>query len=476
MVFVTLEKMAAGGMHDHLGGGFHRYSVDAFWHVPHFEKMLYDQAQLAIAYLEAFQLTRRAEFETTARSILRYVERDLRAPKGGFYSAEDADSLFEHGKPEHGEGAFYSWAKTEIDQSLGSDAEIFCYRYGVDESGNVRAESDPHHEFVRKNILFEAHTDAETAEQFRLDGPQLQERLDRARKKLLDFRARRPRPHLDDKIIAAWNGLMISAFARASQILDDPHYAQIATSAVEFLMRELFDGSRGTLTRSYREGPSAVDGFADDYAFVIQGLLDLYETTFETGLLKFALQLQETLDARFYDRTNGGYFTTTDGDPSILLRLKEDNDGAEPAASSVAALNLLRLAQTFDDSTMRDRAEKTIRAFSAQLGHFPTALPQMLVALDYSSSGQQQIVIAGNRDNESTRVLLREVRSHFLPNTLVLLADGAADQQFLAQRNAAFESMRPIDGRSAAYVCENFTCSAPVTDQAALHALLVTSR
>ena len=476
MVLNTLDKMATGGMHDHLGGGFHRYSVDEFWHVPHFEKMLYDQAQLALAYLEAFQVSRRPDFENTARSILDYVERDLRSPGGGFFSAEDADSYFEHGKAGHGEGAFYVWTRNELAKTLGAEAEIFCYRYGVTEKGNVRPGSDPHHEFDGKNVLFTAHSLDEVAAHFQIHVKTAVARLAAAKAKLFALRNERPRPHLDDKIIAAWNGLMISAFARAGQVLHDPHYAEIATGAAAFLRWELFDAKRGALARSFREGRSAVEGFADDYAFVIQGLIDLYETAFDVEWLKFALRLQETLDAKFFDNENGGYFTTGAGDPRILLRLKEDNDGAEPAASSVAAVNLIRLAEIFDDAAMRQRARQTIDAFASQLSHFPTAMPQMLVALEAATGTRRQIVIAGTLSEPATRDLLREVRSHYLPDTIVLLADGAEGQKFLAEKNQALGSMQSVEGRPAAYVCQHFTCAAPVTEVAALRDLITTSR
>ena len=469
MVLFTLRKMAAGGMHDHLGGGFSRYAVDAFWHVPHFEKMLYDQAQLAGAYLDAFQITHDPLFENVARDVLDYVRRDMTAPEGGFYSAEDADSILEHGKPEHAEGAFYVWTKDEIDAALGAEAEIFNFHYGVEENGNAPAGADPHGEFVGKNILIERHTAAETAKQFGKKETEVRSALAAARAKLLTVRGQRPRPHLDDKIITAWNGLMISAFARAAQVLDDADYLAAAQNAARCVRTKLADKAGGTLVRNYRGGRSAVEGFADDYAFTIQGLLDLYEASFEVEWLKFALQLQETQDRLFLDPQHGGYFSGTGNDPSILLRMKEDNDGAEPAASSVAALNLLRLAQIRGDETLRVRAEKTIAAFSVTLTRVPSAMPQMLVALDASLSKPRQIVIAGARDAIGTRALLREVHQHYAPNRILLLADG---EPFLAEKLEALREIKKIDDKSTAYVCENFVCQAPVNDPAALRAQL----
>ena len=498
MNLFTLRKMAAGGMHDHLGGGFSRYSVDAFWHVPHFEKMLYDQAQLALAYLDAFQITRQPLYENVARDVLDYVRRDMTAPDGGFYSAEDADSEVpvaavydrrgrrEDAPADHGvgghrpplqgakkaEGAFYVWTKEQINTALGKNSDIFNFHYGVELGGNAPAGADPHGEFVGKNILIERHTLAETAQQFGKAEDEARQTLSAARAKLLKIRAKRPRPHLDDKIITAWNGLMISAFARAAQVLDDGDYLRAAERAAQCARTHLFEEARGTLVRNFREGRSAVAGFADDYAFVIQGLLDLYEASFEVKWLQFAVQLQEKQDDLFLDEANGGYFSGTGNDPSILLRMKEDNDGAEPAASSIAATNLLRLAQMRGDGGYRAHAEKTIAAFAATLARVPSAMPQMLVALDASLSAPRQIVIAGARDSTETRALLREVHRHYLPNTVFLLADGAEGEAFLAEKLEALREMKMLDGKSTAYVCENFTCQAPVNDPQTIGAVL----
>jgi uncharacterized protein YyaL (SSP411 family) len=472
MALFTLRKMAAGGIHDHLGGGFHRYSVDRYWHVPHFEKMLYDQAQLAVAYLDGFQIGQDRQYESVARDILDYVARDMTSKGGGFFSAEDADSLFEHGKPEHGEGAFYVWAKKEIDTALGDAAEIFDFHYGVQPHGNAPDGSDPQDEFRGKNILIERHTIAETAKEFKKSEGEVRQSLERSREKLLAIRAKRPRPHLDDKIIAASNGLMISAYARAAQVLDEPRYLEAATRAAKFLRANLFDEKSKLLFRNYRDGRGAVEGFADDYAFVVQGLLDLYEASFDVEWLKFAMQLQETQDRLFCDEKNGGYFTTSGTDASVLLRMKDDNDSAEPAASSVAALNLLRLSQIYDDREMEDRPRKTIDAFATTLSHFPSAMPQMLVALDFSSSKPRQIVIAGKKGAPETKALLTEVHRHFLPKTILVLADGAEGQRYLGKRNEAIRAMSMVDGKPAAYVCENFTCKTPVTDPKQLAELL----
>ena len=472
MSIFTLRKMAAGGMHDHLGGGFHRYSVDTYWHVPHFEKMLYDQAQLAVAYLEAFQITREPLFEEVTRDTLDYVRRDMTAKEGGFFSAEDADSEIPGSPGQKREGAFYVWTRNEIEAALDSAAEFFNYHYGVQAGGNVPPAADPHAEFTGKNILIELQTIAETAKHFKKEEAEVRDLLAKSRGTLLTLRAKRPRPHLDDKIITAWNGLMISAYARGAQVLGDPAYLAAATQAATFVRAQLYDESRKILVRNYREGRSEVEGFADDYAFVIQGLLDLYEASFDVNWLRFAIELQETQDRLFFDNERGGYFSGTGQDASILLRMKEDNDSAEPAASSIAALNLLRLAQFRDEKRWREEAEKTIGAFSPQISHFASAMPQMLVALDFSQSKPRQIVVAGEGASKETHELLREVHSHFVPNKILLLADGGAGQKYLEEKLQALRDMKPVDKKPTAYVCEEFACQAPVNNATALRKLL----
>ena len=469
MALFTLRKMAAGGMHDHIGGGFHRYSVDRYWHVPHFEKMLYDQAQLAIAYLDAFQITKDKQYEAVTRDILDYVARDMTSKEGGFLSAEDADSPVvdsgdDRGHQNTAEGAFYVWTKKEIDDALGDSGEVFDFHYGVQAHGNAPEGSDPHDEFRGKNILIERHTIAETARHLNKNEANIANMLTRSREKLFAIRGQRPRPHLDDKIIAAWNGLMISAFARAAQMLDDSRYLEIATRAAGFVRSNLYHSSGKILYRSYRQGRSNVEGFADDYAFVVQGLLDLYEASFDIEWLKLAIELQETQDRLFFDEKNGGYFSSSGRDESVFVRMKDDNDGAEPAASSVAALNLLRLSQIYDDQKIGERARKTIDAFATILSQFPSGMPQMLVAIQNSLGKPRQIVIAGKRDSPETKALLKEVHRHFLPNTLVILADGGEGQKYLGEKNEAIRAMSLLEGKSAAYVCENFTCKAPVSD------------
>jgi uncharacterized protein YyaL (SSP411 family) len=473
MTLFTLRKMAEGGIHDHLGGGFHRYSVDSAWRVPHFEKMLYDQAQLATAFITAYQLTRESELETLARDILDYVRRDMTAPFGGFYSAEDADSLIAAGRREKAEGAFYVWTSAEIEDALGPEpAKLFSDTFGIEARGNVEEGNDFRHEFTGKNILFQHLTLAETARRSGLTEEQVAASLATSRNKLFEARAKRPRPHCDDKIVTAWNGLMISAYARAAQVLEDPGYLDAGTRAALFLRQHLYRENDRTLLRSYREGPSSVEGFTEDYAFLIQGLLDLYDATFDPTWIEWAATLQARQDELFWDTKADGYFTTSGKDASILLRSKEAYDGAEPAANSVAALNLLRLSSTLGRADWRERARMTLRAFGRQLMQDPSGMPQMVVALGWLHATPLQIVIAGKPDAPDTQAMLREAKRLFSPGTIVLLADGGAGQAFLASHVAFMRDVVPVDGKATAYMCEDFVCQLPTHDIATLGRLL----
>lgn len=455
MTLFTLQKMAEGGINDQLGGGFHRYSVDAFWHVPHFEKMLYDQAQLAIAYVEAFQITADRSFSSVAEDILDYVQRDLTQADGGFFSAEDADSLFAHGKPEHGEGAFYIWKSEEIAGVLAeNEARAFAHIYGVEAGGNVLPESDPHGEFQGQNILIQRRPIAVEEADAVADWKQ----------RLFHYREqRRPRPHRDDKVLTAWNGLMISAFAKAGAVLQRPDYLDAARAAVAFVKQHLY--AEPLLYRTWREERGRVEGFAEDYAFFIQGLLDLYEATFSWELIEWAKALQAVQDQIFWDEAAGAYFSNKAGDPYVLVRLKDDYDGAEPSANSVSALNLLRLARMTHEADYSDRATKLLISMAPAIQRMPHTMPQMLVAWQLHQTPARQLVIAGSPRHADTQALLNVVRSEFLPDLVVLLADPEA-----TNLPDWLQAMRPVQGRAAAYLCQDFACQSPITDPAELAA------
>lgn len=472
MVLNTLRHMWAGGMYDHLGGGFHRYSVDAYWRVPHFEKMLYDQAQLVWVYLEAYQITHEPFYAQAATDILDYVLRDMTHPDGGFYSAEDADSAPDPQHPEEKEeGAFYMWRKQEIVDLLGErDAEIFNYLYGVSDSGNTI--SDPQGEFHDRNVLYAAYTPAEAAKRFGISEAEISKVIERCRAQLFEHREQRPRPHLDDKIITAWNGLMISAFSRAYQVLGERMYLEAALRAASFVLAKNFDPATNTLKRRYRDGEAKYPGHLDDYAYFKLGLLDLYEASFDISWLQVAAALTETQNRIFTDEKEGGFFDSSGEDKSILLRMKEEYDGAEPSGNAIAASNLLRLAQMLDRPDWQVLAEKTLHAFARRLERMPHAAPQTLAAMDFMLDKPKQIIIAGKPHADDTKILLQAVHERFIPNKILLLADGGEGQNYLGARLPIIQSMTLIDGKATAYVCENYACQLPVNEVNALVKLL----
>ena len=471
MAAATLREMAKGGMYDQLGGGFHRYSVDARWLVPHFEKMLYDQAQLAISYLEAFQISGDASFSQTARGILDYVLRDMRDPDGGFYSAEDADSAIDPAHPEEkGEGAFYVWRQSEIEAVAGQPAaDWFCYRFGIEAEGNVH--NDPHQEFMGKNILYQAHSIEETARQFDRPAAEVQAAIRQAANRLLEARGARIRPHLDDKVLTAWNGLMISAFAKAGAVLAEARYADAARRAADFIVSRMYDPTTGILLRRYRQGEAAIPAFLDDYAFFTEALLDLYETGFEWRDLELAIHLTEKVAELFEDIEHGAFYSTAADDPTLVMRIKEDYDGAEPSGNSIAVLNLLRLAQIADRPDFRVSAAHALAAFGSRMVAAPVGVPQMLVAYEFSISKPKQIVLVGERDAPDTRRLLAALHSRFVPHRIVLLVN-AESRQALARYVPAIAEMTAIGGQATAYVCENYACKLPTADVATFAQLL----
>ena len=446
MVTQTLDGMAAGGMHDQLGGGFHRYSVDERWFVPHFEKMLYDQAQLAISYLEAYQITGEARYANVARGIFEYVLRDLTDVDGGFYSAEDADSADPENRSHHGEGAFYIWRKAEIDGLLGKDSDAFCKYFGVLPEGNV--EADPQGEFTGRNILFQAE-DGEGRE------------FESARAALLATRGKRPRPHLDNKILTSWNALFISALCKGYRVLDDLRYLAAARRAAEFLLAHMYQPQGAQLLRRFCEAEAAIGAFLDDYAFLAQALLDLFEATSETRYLEIARNLAVAGFARFEDHEDGGFFSTEQNARDLLLRVKDDYDGAEPSGNSVATDVLLRLAHLAGDETLRKKAMRSLESFAPKIKAQSTMAPQMLVALARSLAAPEQIVLRCAEEEMGTqcRELFQRESHPFSSNTVVL-----------ALSDAAARSLRPVSpflgslerkGKISVYRCRDFACELP---------------
>jgi uncharacterized protein len=484
----TLRAMALGGMRDHIGGGFHRYSVDAAWRVPHFEKMLYDQAQLALAYLGAAQASGEGFYAAVAEDTIAYVKRDMTDSEDGFYSAEDADSVPPRaataadapGSAHKSEGAFYIWSESEIDALLGNDAPIVKLRFGIEPGGN--APFDPQNEFGANNLLYTALPIADIAERTGRSVDDVVQVLGEARQKLFEVRARRPRPHRDDKILTAWNGLMIAACARAARVLEAHEGAdsvgplQSAERAASFVRRTLWQADTRTLLRRYREGNAAIEAYSEDYACLTWGVLELFQATGAAAWLEWAIELQQRLDDLFWDAGDGAWFNTTGRDPSVLLRLKEEYDGAEPAASSIAVHNLMTLAHLTGDAEASRKVERTLGRFGPHMGAAARAVPFMMCNLSAWHAGMSQVVIVGPRDREDTRALRRVLAVQHLPFAIVVPVEPGDSQTQLARLLPWIAPMGMRDRQATAYVCRNFACDQPVTTPAELAALLSPER
>jgi uncharacterized protein len=477
MVVQTLRAMALGGLRDHIGGGFHRYTVDAAWRVPHFEKMLYDQAQLVLAYVEASQAAGDPFFMEVAEDTLLYVLREMTDSGGGFYCAEDADSVPPEQQGEPGvhkaEGSFYLWRADEVDALLGDEAQVVRRRFGIEAGGN--APSDPQGEFAGKNILYIARSVEELATEFRRPPDEIRSALRASRMAMFQHRLARPRPDRDDKILTAWNGLMIAAFARAARVLalssdDGPHptqpYLDAARRAAGFVRDRMWNGDTGRLLRRYRNGDADIDAYAEDYAALVFGLLELFQADPDPGWLEWAAALQRRQNELFWDPHAGGWFSTTGQDPNVLLRLKEDYDGAEPSASSLSVMNLLVLSHLLDDPDWTGQIEATLRGFSARLVQLGRAVPMMGAALSTYVAGIQQIVImeaAAAETGDNGQPLKREVGRRYLPFAIQLTLAPERHQRLRGPLPFVAD-MTTARGQTSIYVCANRVCRAPVTD------------
>jgi uncharacterized protein len=477
MVSRTLAAMSRGGIHDHVGGGFHRYSVDGEWFVPHFEKMLYDQAQIASCALGAWQATGDERHAWLARDILDYVLRDMTGPDGGFHSAEDADSAKETGA-ESAEGAFYVWTLAEVERSLGPDAAFAASHFGIKADGNVPRERDPHGDFGGRNILAQARPFAETARLHGLGAQAASDLLASCLARLRAARLARRRPHLDDKVVAGWNGLMISALALAAAVpaesLDDRRAAYLAAAlrAAAFAQRELFNLPGGLPRRSWRRGSGSGPGFAEDCAFIIQAWLDLYEATFDKGWIERAEGLQRVMDEQFWDRVKGGYFNSTAGAPDVVVRLKEDYDGAEPAASSAAAMNLFRLSSLTGDAALRERGRHAIAAFRGRWEGLPHAMPQLLCAFESALEPPGHVVVTGDPGSPGFAALAAVVRERLGPRRTLIALDAPDARGWFSARLPWLAQMGAGDACPTAYVCEEFVCRVPAHTQGELREAL----
>ena len=443
----TLEKMAEGGIYDQIGGGFHRYSTDERWLVPHFEKMLYDNALLVKAYLEGFQVTGREQFAAVARDILRYVGREMTSPKGAFYSATDADSLNRKGHRE--EGWFFTWTREEIRNILsGDEADAVLAYYAITEKGN----------FEGRNILSRPRGDLEIASNLKVSVAQLRSRIDAARAVLYRVRASRPRPFLDEKILTSWNSLMISAYARAALVLGDDEYAMRASRAADFLWSNL--RRDGRLLRSYRDGRVSHNAFLDDYVFFIAALLDLYEATGNSVRLYQVLELQETVELHYEDPEKGGFFMTSNDHERLLVREKPNYDGAEPSGNSVAAMNLMRIHELTGDDRYRRKAESVFRAFSKTIARAPAALPEMLLALDFYLDRVKQVLIVTPNSRTQAEPFLAELRRRFVPNCILSVVT-TSELPTHVDVVPLLRGKRVLKGKTTAYVCEQKACELP---------------
>jgi len=446
MVVKTLETMAAGGMYDQVGGGFHRYSTDRKWLVPHFEKMLYDNALLTVAYLEGYQATEREDFASVAREILDYLDREMRAPGGGFYSATDADSEGEEGK-------FFVWTLAELEALLDPrQTRLIQHHYGVTAQGNF--------EGINIFSISEPLSVVASAQGLGLD--QMRAQLQTARKILYQARQKRIPPHTDTKVLVSWNGLAISAFARGAHILGVPTYAERAKGAATFILRHM--KQEGRLQRSALETTIGGDAYLDDYAFFIAGLLDLYEATFELAWLQEAIALQAVLEKHFWDNQNGGFFLTADDAEALLAREKPSYDGAEPSGNAVAVQNLLRLAEFTTNDHYRQRAQRCFRAFASQLKKSPTRMPRMLSALDFSLDRPKEIAIVKASLEDTTEPLLAQLRKHFIPNRVVSVVTQGSELAAHQKVIPWLEAKIAIKGKVTAYVCEQHVCALPTSD------------
>jgi len=463
MAELTLQRMAAGGIYDQVAGGFHRYATDEGWLVPHFEKMLYDNALLAVSYLEGYQATGNRELNRVAREILHYLQRDMAAPEGGFYAATDADSLTDNGERE--EGFFFTWTPQELTEILGSErAPVIAAYFGVSEAGNFEGRSIAHRDISMAQMLISLKgKDTGTASLQALTEERGHEIVKQSRELLYQARQRRPLPLRDEKILASWNGLAISAFASAGLVLDDPAAVDQARRTASFMLESMV--ANGRLAHSFQEGISKGEGFLDDYAFFIAGLIDLFEATGEACWLERSLELAAVVQREFADRESGGYFMTGSRHEELIAREKPAHDGAVPAGNSVMTMNLLRLHALTEEKSYLQQAEQALGAFAPTLSSAPTALSEMLLALDFQLATPKQIVIIAPRGNrQAAQGLLDQLRSFFLPNrVLVIVCEGEE-----LERASAFVPL--LRGKKAqgdlavAYLCEDRTCHRPTSD------------
>ena len=448
MVEKTLDAMRRGGIFDQIGYGFHRYSVDKKWLAPHFEKMLYDQAMLAMAYIEAYQITKNPRYAAVAGEIFTYVLRDMTAHEGGFYSAEDADS---EGK----EGLFYLWTAKQVKDHLGSElGDLYCRFYGINQAGNFEDGLNIPHIPITPEIF---------AEQKGMDLAELETLLEEARRLLFMFREKRVHPLKDDKIITSWNGLMIAALAKGYKALGDESHIDAAKHAASFILEKLRKPN-GQLFRRYRQCEVAYPGYLDDYSFLVWGLIELYEATFDISYLEDAVEINQVMIDLFWDEAGGGFYFTGKENEALIVQSKEIYDGALPSGNSVAALNLVRLGRMTGNPDLEKKADELTRAFSKGIATYPVGHSQFLSALDFMVGPSFEIVIAGDPALKTTMAMIEIVHKMFLPNKVLLLRPEGEGSKRLSSLAPFVEALSPIDQQPTVYVCERYACKFPITD------------
>jgi uncharacterized protein YyaL (SSP411 family) len=455
IVETTLQAMRRGGIFDHIGFGFHRYSTDPKWLLPHFEKMLYDQAMLTLAYTEAFQATQNKAYAQTVHEILTYVLRDMMSPEGGFYSAEDADSEGEEGK-------FYVWMEEEVRNLLTPDeADLFIDIYNFKSTGNFNEEATGKR--IGTNIPHLTRPLPDMAKSRKTSEKKLDEQIEIIRQKLYTAREKRIHPHKDDKILADWNGLMIAALAKAARILGESKYTEASKKAADFVISQMHT-PKGRLLHRFRDGEAGIPAFLDDYAFMIWGLLELYETSFEVQYLQKAYELNKVLLKQFWDEENGGFFFTADDSEELLIRKKDAYDGAIPSGNSVAMLNLLRLARLTAEPDLEAKAAKIGQVFSSDVLSAPPGFSFMISSVDFAVGPSYEIVIVGDPGAADTQAMLQEIRNRFSPNKVVLIIPPNGTAEIITQLASFAKDYKTFEGKATAYVCTNHVCQTPTTD------------
>jgi uncharacterized protein len=453
----TLDHMGYGGIWDHIGYGFHRYSTDREWIVPHFEKMLYDQAAIALTYLDAYQATRSQYYRETAENIFEYVNRDLSSKDGGFYTAEDADS-------EGSEGRFYLWTKKEIEGILDrEDASFFINAFNISSGGNYRDEISGMP--TGENIPYMKDSLKSISKNYDMDIVSLKERMKKITARLYGIRKNRIRPFRDEKILTDWNAFMAAAFARGGRVLGEKAYLDKAEETVDFLLNHM-TAPDGRLYHSRNREVSSIDAHLDDYAFMIMALIELYQSTFDYEHIRKALGFNKILDRHFWDEKTGGYYFTSSGNKDLIMRKKESYDGAIPSGNSIALLNLLRMGRITMDRALEERAGALIRAFSGTVTQNPTAHGQFLIGIDFMAGDSYEIILVEGSDKNTIAEMLETLEKDFIPNKVVIVREDRQDApEFL-------KNLKPVKGRTTAYICKDYYCQLPVTSTAGMQKIL----